>query len=74
MIPLAWLGIMVEVCRNEEHFVSVVHHAAPISEWRTLLKPSAANWNMVEYVSFPVTLELSVLNTENKLSIYVIVS
>lgn len=37
-------------------------------------EPSAANWNMVEYVSFPVTLELSVLNTENKLSIYVIVS
>lgn len=38
------------------------------------VKPSAANWNMVEYVSFPVTLELSVLNTENKLFIYVIVS
>lgn len=65
---------MVEVCRNEEHFVSMVHQGAPISEWRTLFKPSAANWNMVEYVSFPVTLELSVLNTENKLSIYVIVS
>lgn len=38
------------------------------------VKPSAANWNMVGYVSFPVTLELSVLNTENKLFIYVIVS
>lgn len=74
MIPLAWLGPMVEVCRNEEHFVSMVHQGAPKSEWRTLFKPSAANWNMVEYVSFPVTLELSVLNTENKLSIYVIVS
>lgn len=72
--PPNWLGLMMVVCGNEEHFVSMVCWGAPKSERRTLFKPSAANWNMVEYVSFPVTLELSVLNTENKLFIYVIVS
>lgn len=70
--PQAAGGLATEICRNEEHFVRMVCRQAPKSGQR--FKPSAANWNMVEYVSFPVTLELSVLNTENKLSIYVIVS
>lgn len=70
--PQASWGLMTKICRNEEHFVRTVCRGARKSGQR--FKPSAANWNMVEYVSFPVTLELSVLNTENKLSIYVIVS
>lgn len=37
---------------------------------RTLLEAAAANWKMTD--SFPVTLGLSVLNTENKWFIYVI--
>lgn len=70
--PQAGWGLTTEICRNEEHFVRMVCWGAPKSGQR--FKPAAANWNMVEYFSFPVTLELSVLNTENKLSIYVIVS
>lgn len=41
------------------------------TEQRTLLEAAAAKWKMVKSVSFPVTVEMSVLNTENKWFIYV---
>lgn len=54
MTPPNWLGLMLEVCRNEEHFVSMVRWGAPKSERRTLLNPLLPTgiwWSMLVFQS-----------------------